>query len=178
MRIVFTGAQGTGKTTVLNHFKENHNIITEVVRLLSKQGVKINEMGNDEGQQTIFNEYIKLLSNKRSYISDRCLVDVLSYTKYLYEHGSVSVGIYRQQLDLFKKFLKDNKDIIYVYFPIEFDLVDDGVRSMDERFRKEIDNNIKSLLESNDVDYIVMSGTVDKRVRNVEYILSQYEVVE
>ena len=41
-RIIFTGAQGTGKTTVLNHYKENgKNVITEVVRRLAKKGVKI-----------------------------------------------------------------------------------------------------------------------------------------
>ena len=67
MKIIFTGAQGTGKTTILNHYKEQgYNTITEVVRKLSEEGVKINEMGDLKGQQKIFNEYNKLLNKEES----------------------------------------------------------------------------------------------------------------
>ena len=56
-RLIFTGAQGTGKTTILNHFKnEGYNVITEVVRNLSKEGVKINEMGDESSQARIYDE--------------------------------------------------------------------------------------------------------------------------
>ena len=83
-KLVFTGAQGTGKTTMLNIFKDKFDVvITEVVRNLSKQGVKVNELGDYEGQKRIFDEYLKLLNNDKSFISDRCLIDVLTYTKYL-----------------------------------------------------------------------------------------------
>ena len=80
-RLHFVGAQGTGKTTILNHYKDQgYNVITEIVRNLAKEGVNINEMGDVEGQKTIFGSYQKLLKSKKGYISDRGLVDVLSYT--------------------------------------------------------------------------------------------------
>ena len=62
-RIILTGAQGTGKTTVLNYFKDTFlTPITEVARNLSKQGVKINEDGDKKSQDVIFQTYYDLLS--------------------------------------------------------------------------------------------------------------------
>ena len=63
-RIILTGAQGTGKTTVLNLFKEaGWPVITEVVRKLHKeQGIGINRDGNGNTQQMVFNAYNELLA--------------------------------------------------------------------------------------------------------------------
>ena len=69
-KIVVTGAQGTGKTTMLNLFKDKFDeVITEIVRNLSKQGVKVNELGDCEGQIRIFDEYSNLLKSNKSFKS-------------------------------------------------------------------------------------------------------------
>ena len=61
-KLILTGAHGTGKSTILNHYKDlGYNVITEVVRTLAKDGVKINEMGDEAGQKTIFKEYQKFM---------------------------------------------------------------------------------------------------------------------
>jgi predicted ATPase len=170
-RIIFTGAQGTGKTTVLNTFKEYYgiNTITEVVRNLSKKGVKINKDGDESGQAKIFKEYEKLLSatTKDGYLSDRGLFDVVAYTMYLNRIGKVSDKFLDGQLKKLNKFLKTNSDITYCYFPIEFDLVDDGVRDMDVEFQKEIDSNIQRLLEASGVNVVWIFGTVERRIKTV-----------
>ena len=83
-KLIFTGAQGTGKSTILNHYKEKGmNCITEVVRNLSKQGININESGDESGQKVIFETYKEVLTQPGDYISDRGLTDVLAYTMYL-----------------------------------------------------------------------------------------------
>ena len=57
-RIVFTGAQGTGKTTVLKEFENKGlKVITEVVRQLASKGVKINKDGDEKSQVKIFKTY-------------------------------------------------------------------------------------------------------------------------
>lgn len=172
MKIVFTGAQGTGKTTILNEFSGSIEVITEVVRILHKNGVKINEVGDDEGQELIFNTYKKLLNEKANYISDRCLVDVFAYTKYLYNEGKVSKEVYIKQYEELKEFISNNKDIVYIYFPIEFDLVDDGVRSLNNDFRSAIDNNILNTLNELNVNYLTMRGGIEERVRNMKFVMS------
>jgi len=174
MKIIFTGAQGTGKTTILNHYKkQGYNIITEVVRNLSKEGVKINEMGDLDGQKRIFSEYRKTLNKEKSYISDRGLTDVTAYTSYL--------GIKNDNLDLrleslyqlvdITEFYNNNTDVITCYFPIEFPVVDDGVRSINEEFRHDIDENIKNILDGIGIQYYTITGTVEERIKQIDKII-------
>lgn len=175
-RIIFTGAQGTGKTTILNDFRNRgKNVITEVVRNLAKEGIKINEMGDEKGQKKIFNTYEKLLSEQVEYISDRGLIDVLAYTMHLNKKGLVSDKLVKSQFNALKKFVKNNQDIIYCYFPIEFDVVDDGVRSLDEDYRREIDNNIKEILISLGAPWVTIRGGVEARVNMVNMIYQWLE---
>lgn len=174
-RIVFTGAQGTGKTTVLNFFQEQGmNVITEVVRNLAKKGVNINKDGDEKGQTKIFKEYEKLLGELdfNGYISDRGLVDVVAYTIYLSKHGKVSEKFADKQIKALKKFREANPDITYCYFPIEFPVEDDGVRDMDEEFRVEIDNIIRYLMETCSIQPIVIRGDVEYRIEKVKRLIN------
>ena len=169
-KIVLTGAQGTGKTTILK--KLEYPQITEVVRKLSKLGVNINENGDESGQRKIWNTYEQLFSMVSGWVSDRGLTDVLAYSIWLHRNGkNVSEKFIKKQKKAFEKFLEDNPDIMYCYFPIEFPLVKDGVRSEDENFRKEIDEIIREILEEFVVNYIVISGTVEDRLNIIETIL-------
>jgi predicted ATPase len=173
-RIVFTGSQGTGKTTLLNVFKErNYDVITEVVRNLAKnKKTKINKDGDEKGQKLIFKEYSKLLSQISwdGYISDRCLIDVLAYTMHLAKNGKVGEELVEKQKNDLKKFIAKNPDIIYCYFPIEFPVEADGTRDTDEEYRKEIDDNIKSIINELGLRVITMSGSVEDRVKKMERI--------
>jgi hypothetical protein len=42
---------------------------------------------------------------------------------------------------------------VLLYFPIYWDNVDDGVRDPDEQYRRDIDNNIKTILELLGINY-------------------------
>lgn len=166
-KIILTGAQGTGKTSVLNYFQNTYlNRITEVARNLAKQGVKINEGGDGDGQIKIFETYEKLLNQDIDYISDRGLTDVLAYSFYLYKRGRVSSEVLNNQKMRVKEFFEHNPNILVFYFPIEFDVVSDGVRSTDPDFRNEIDEYIENFLgEFIPNKYYTVHGTVEERIR-------------
>lgn len=169
-RIVFTGAHGTGKTTVLREMEKlGCNVITEVVRNLSKKGVKINKDGDEKGQTKIFKEYEKLLGEMTAtgYISDRCMVDVVAYSMYLAEQGNVSEKFVEKQIKALQKFRAANPDITYCYFPIEFDVVTDGVRDTDEEFRRAIDSNIVKLFQVCGIQPIYVRGSVPYRTSKI-----------
>lgn len=171
-KIVFTGAQGTGKTTILEKFKKDgYDVITEIVRNLAKNGVNINKDGDENGQQTIFDEYKRLLSTNSNYVSDRCLIDVTAYTIYLSKHGKVGGEFTDEMLRQLHQFITQNPDIIYCYFPIEFDVVADGVRDTDEEFRKEINDIILALLKLLKIKFVYITGNPEERykiIRTVE----------
>lgn len=174
MKIIFTGAQGTGKTTILDYFKnQNYNVITEVVRKLSKEGVNINEMGDVEGQRKIFNTYVELFDNNNEYVSDRGLTDVLSYTMYLSTSSSSTEydELLDEQYNKLKEYCELNKDAIFFYFPIEFSVVDDGVRSTSDEFRKMIDSYILGLLKELEIHYYEVRGTIEERINFVKSII-------
>ena len=171
-RIILTGSQGTGKTTILNHYKEQGmNVITEIVRNLAKTGVKINEMGDEEGQNIIFSEYERLLNDKNEYMSDRGLTDVAAYTLYHVNQKKISVDVIQDELKRIREFFEKNPDVIVCYFPIEFLVVDDGVRSTDEHFRDIIDRNIKFILDGLNIPYTTITGTVEERIKQIDNIL-------
>lgn len=172
MKLILTGAQGTGKTTILNHFKDTMPVITEVVRKLAKQGININEYGDADGQKLIFDTYQKLLSETPEYMSDRGLTDVLAYTGYLFDSKKIEdETVVFDQAEALGKFNSDHPDVIYFYFPIEFPVVDDGTRSIDENFRKAIDQNILGILKLSGVPYIEVRGTVEERIKIVESVI-------
>ena len=178
MRYILTGAQGTGKSTLLHHFEGKMNIVTEVVRNLAKdEHIAVNEEGNMRGQTRIFDTYEQVLSkNETPFISDRGLTDVIAYTCYnMQDKGGEGEKFLDDQVMRLAEFQnKYGKDTVYFYVPIEFEVEYDGFRSMDEDFRKAIDKNIKDLLDGMGIDYIELRGTVDERVAIVEDIMKNY----
>lgn len=178
MKIIFTGASSTGKTTILNILKEKNpelRIITEVARNLHAEGVKINEQGNEEGQQMIFNKYVDLLFQNGDYISDRGLTDVYAFSTWHYAHEELSLDELAREMgeiENFKNMFK--KDIVWVYFPIEFTSEDDGIRSTNEEYRAYIDDAIHQTLEDIDVDYLTVSGTVEERLNQIKTYIEKF----
>ncbi len=189
MRYILTGAQGTGKSTLLHHFDDKMNVVTEVVRNLAKKdGIAVNEEGNTEGQTKIFDTYYNILSTEKDpYISDRGLTDVIAYTVYnmsrLISEGRISQEegqhFIEDQINKFIDFSDKNEDVVYFYVPIEFDVVDDGFRSTNEEFRREIDNNISELFEYMEglhmgLNVFTLRGSVEERLETMKEIMKNY----
>lgn len=183
---IFTGAQGTGKTTILNEVVSEYKdmeVITNVVRNLYNSGdIKINKKGNGKTQQLIYDtlklKYIDYLYNScyedfnTGCICDRSLVDVVAYTKYLYEQGKASKKSYEEQLkDLKEWAIYHRCGCKHVYIPIEFPAKEDGIRDIDEEYRREIDSNIKWLLQECEIDYYILEGSIEERVEMTKNII-------
>jgi hypothetical protein len=181
MRILLVGASSTGKSTILKMMGKKYKdlkLITEVVRRLVKsEGLVINEGGRTATQKRVFDIYLKELEQD-NYVSDRCLVDVLGYSFANYalmdlndpERPIFHEECQRQMAEVIDWF-NDHDDVKLIYFPIEFDSVDDGVRSTDEGYRQSTDYFMKRILNSLRVNYLTVHGTPEERMKQIsEYI--------
>ena len=179
IHINFTGASGTGKTTLLKAFKEKYpgiEVRTEVVRnLIKEKGIKINEMGDEDGQRLIFGAYEDFLKRHidEDYVSDRCVIDPLAYTIIHVANHQIRSEVLDEQWQTVKNMVMDGLLDKVFYFPIEFANVHDGVRSDDEDFRKETDAAIRGVLADLKREYpgfkvIEVRGDVGERLKIIE----------
>lgn len=173
--VIFTGASGVGKTTIVKMFEERLGIkpIKELIRELHKStGLKINQDGDIETQRTLFDMYMDVLKDDDSWtLSDRGMCDVIGYTKWLAEHAEEK-GINQYEIDReqyyeqenFRKWWNNMKDsTAIIFFPIEFELKADGVRSTDPQYQKEVSANIEGNLKACGVEYLTVHGDPEDR---------------
>ena len=146
MKISFTGTGCSGKSTLLKkcqeHYSDRFEYVTEVTRPIARKGLPINEDGGDETQRAIIDAHIE--NNKLdNVIMDRCIVDGYIYTEWLFSQQKVNEETYQYAWNTFHEIINDI-DIIFYCCPLE--MKDDGERSVNENFQKDIANNMTMLL--------------------------------
>lgn len=167
-RIILTGAQGTGKTTLMNALAaDGTRTISHIRKHAAEQNIDITT-ASEAGQKEFFKSLKKELSSKRNYVSDRGLTCVAAYTFDKAIAGEISKKVADKQYIDIVKFHTDNPDILLVYVPIEFEIEDDGTRSIDPEFQAKIDFLIKNILETSGIKYITVTGTVEERLAQIE----------
>lgn len=170
MIISFTGAQSTGKSTLLDRIKLNErfrkfNVVPEITRTLkSKYNLKINEDGNDITQLAILNGHLDnfLKYKNKDVILDRCILDGLIYTCYLYNTKKVS-GEVASYAEFLTKKLIDHVDVLFYTEP-DIPLKDDGERSSNEEFRNIVIQLFEEAINHFDLNVIRLKGTVEERL--------------
>jgi len=107
-------------------------------------------------------------------------LDGVVYTHWLYNKGKVS----REVLNWTKKIyneLIESYDVIFITDPADVPLVDDGERSIDVDFRKEIldlfdDYKYDLIIESKADNVYTVSGTVSERMTFIKKVLDKKEI--
>lgn len=178
MLISFTGAQCTGKTTLLKKCKQltdvnqpfhDYQFVDEVTRKVKREGHSINLDGNDITQLFILNEHLKNHTRVDDLVLDRCILDGYVYSSCLSRREQVSEWVTRYACDLLN-LLVENLDVIFYTQPEDVPLIDDGVRSVDMSFRQDIINRYEDLFAQDYywMDKVVrLSGTVEDRMETI-----------
>lgn len=170
IRVALVGSSSTGKTTVFellqNKLGSEFTFINESTRTVASYGFPINEDGNDMTQLAISSFHLQALTVPHDLILDRCYLDLTVYS-------SLIKGISEETL----RFITDTWEQVskrythYIYFPIEFKSVDDGVRSVNEVWRKRVDREFRFKLDSLGIEYLTVSGSPKERVKQIiDYI--------
>jgi len=181
MIISFTGAQSTGKTTLLNSIKDLNpylDSIDEVTRRIKREyNLPINEDGGDITQTMIMSDHIANIFRKydSDVIFDRCALDGVVYTQWLYNKGKVSKEVLQWSKKIYNTLI-DKYDAIFVTSPEDVPLVDDGERSVDIDFREEIIDIFNMYIDdikiySREVNLFVVEGSVEERMKYIKNVL-------
>ena len=165
-RIALVGSSSTGKTTVYELLKNKlpkYEFINESTRTVRQYDFAINENGTDTTQLAISSFHLEALLKPYNLVLDRCYMDLVVYTGNL---PNVRMNT--------KAFIQNTWNRVkdeythYIYFPIEFDAVDDGVRSVNEKWRRKVDEGFVEQLELlPDYKRLTITGSPMQRVDQI-----------
>lgn len=164
-RIALVGSSSVGKTTVFELLKNRfskYEFISETTRTVKSYDFPINERGIDSTQLAISSLHLFNLLQPHHLILDRCYLDLLVYSNRLNDISPNTKAFIRNMWEKVK-----GEYTHLVYFPIEFSVVDDGVRSINEEWRKEVDEEFKVELERYGRQYLTVSGSPMQRVEQI-----------
>ena len=175
MKIGISGAQSVGKTTLLNAirsepFFKGFEICNEVTRRVKSYGFSINENGNDVTQRLIMQEHVINIFMYSDFITDRTVLDGLVYSKYLRNHSKIS----NETMDFVYKVYSrciGQYDLLF-YIPPEFELEDDGVRSIDVTFRNSIVESFENVIYTHGLTVTILKGSLRERL---DTVIESYE---
>ena len=189
----FTGAQCTGKTTLLKHlYKENGDYPfvfgPEVTRLIRREyNMPINESGDDLTQMLIMTEHVRNIFRDRAdhivrgihQILDRCALDGIVYSHYLLDKGKINRATY-DACELIYKKLINKYDVIFYTSHEDVELVDDGERSVDKIFREDIIGLFDMYMQYNIIEkgprVVHLEGTVEERLKTIKSTLDKLNI--
>jgi nicotinamide riboside kinase len=163
-KIALIGTSSVGKTTIFNILKSrlpHYNFYNETTRTALKYGFNINTDGDELTQLAISSLHIENLLTNKSAIYDRCYLDLLVY--------SDSLNINNRTLDIIESIWSRVKDQYthYIYLPIEFEIVDDNVRTLDDDWRVKVDNLFVSYLKKYKINYLTITGSNENRLKQI-----------
>lgn len=174
MRVGIAGAQSVGKTTLLNGLRseiifKSYAVCNEVTRKVLSYGLPINESGSSITQKLIMQEHIVNVFMHDKMITDRTALDGLVYTKYLHRKGTVDADTLNYAWNVFHKVWPHYDHVFYI--EPEFEIEDDGVRSVDTNFRDAIVELFNQVIEKEGLNVIRLTGSVRNRINMVVNIL-------
>ena len=164
MKIAFSGAQCTGKSTLMQsliQYFPNYTFKANIVRDIAAKGIPINELGNEDTQMAIIQAHLDNLEIQ-NLVTDRCILDCVVYGEYLAENGKIRTNSIDSML-LGKHI--DEYDYIF-YLPPEIEIKDDGVRNTDKAFQASIHRIFMQYIAHLD-NVVIVKGSLDERIQQV-----------
>lgn len=176
MKIAIIGAQGVGKTTLAQQIKKDYpefKILPEAARLAKMAGYKLDHTATLETELWLINKQIELEGGEDHWVADRCGIDLLAYIQHLFS----------QEFDLIEFATKtlvpkfSTYDLV-IYLPSgEFAIEDDGLRTTDIKFQKDIDNQIKDILKKHKIQFVKIAGSPKERLEKVKSLLKNLNLL-
>jgi hypothetical protein len=157
MKIAICGTSCTGKSTYIKDFLKTwpnyHSPEKSYRNLIKEKNLPHSSQGTEESQREILNSLVDQAieySKNDNVIFDRCVLDNMVYTSWLFLKEKVSEKFLGETRTLTRETLKLYDIIFFVPLtkvaPIELNEKD--LRETDQTYREEIDNIFKSFVAS------------------------------
>lgn len=164
---ILLATHGTGKTTLLESLKNKLPgfYMTDGFSRPVKKIKHLLEL-NQFNEQIIINEMTCWAFENyipQNVISTRSPIDAMIYTQYY------CPGKLQESLERLKAAFEKDKDKIkgIFYIPIEFEIEDDGVRFIDNKDQKGIDDLMLKFISDNKLKVVTVKGSIEERVKIV-----------
>jgi hypothetical protein len=163
-----------GKTTLVNSLKElpefdGYNFSTERSKYLRDLGIPLNTDSTLKGQTIFLAERCSELIHE-NVITDRTVIDVIAFT--LNANSIDHVDRYRFS-EYASKFI-DEYDWIFYVSPAGIPIEDNSVRTIDEKYRNQIDLSIKHLYSEylyKIKNFGIIAGSTEDRINQIKSYL-------
>jgi len=157
MKIAISGTHCMGKTTYIEDFLKkwpNYKSPEKSYRdYIVEKNLPHSKDATEESQKLILDALVdqsQAYSKDENVIFDRCVLDNLAYSSWLFLNGKISEKFLDESRIIIRESLK-LFDIIF-YFPItkfsKVEMEDDNFRNTDPVFREEIDNIFSTFVQS------------------------------
>lgn len=174
MRIGFCGTISVGKTTLVNALRElpefaDYEFRTERSKYLRDLGIPLNTDSTLKGQFVFFAERSSELYLE-NVITDRTVIDVMAFTRLAHSIPYFIGDILNEAA----AHLLREYDYIFYVSPEGVELEDNGVRTTDMEYRKEIDKEICKLIEKHKTKiphFARLSGTTEERIEKLKRVI-------
>lgn len=185
MRIGFTGAGSTGKTTTLNHLVEHHLSDIPVLPSSNRSVYKKWNLTEVDQENMTFQQKLELQEDiyearfeseeaykESGFISDRTVLD-----NFCYQQIRCYDAMNQEMLDRKRDEIKVNmmKYDLICYFPVTFRPSDDEIRYGNPVFQNMMDNFVFAELHKMnlwDKTLVVKTGTVEERANQIANIVN------
>jgi deoxyadenosine/deoxycytidine kinase len=157
MKIAVCGTSCTGKSTYIQDFLKTWSTYNSPEKsyrdLIKEKNLPHSSQGTEDSQRTILNNLVDQaieFSKKDNIILDRCVLDNMVYTSWLFLKEKVSEKFLEETRIIVRETLK-LYDIIF-FVPLTrvspINLEESETRETDQNYREEIDNIFKSFMAS------------------------------
>jgi predicted ATPase len=184
MKFALTGAHGTGKTTLIKRIVDLLSPHLKIVPCREVPKTILGLVGDNfffrRGRTTPIRQMLIFLQQvieehmqaKSSgvLLTDRTLVDHLAYTEVLFPELVTSAEFKVLQAAV-RTWLAEYTAIFRL--PVEFSLVDDGVRELDPDFQLQIDHTIDRLYSDFGIMPTTVTGTLDVRASTISAMIKR-----
>lgn len=165
-RIAIVGSFSTGKTTLAERVAQPLDLplLPEAAREVVKLGFKLDKDATPETETLIFlKQFYNELSHPE-FVGDRSLIDVMTYAGWVLDNRAWTkeMALWEECQRIASHHLRSQYTHVF-YLPIEFPIVADGLRPLDPDFQADIDRRMLDILDTHDVKFETLTGTIEDR---------------